>query len=64
MGEMRNTYRILSGEPEGKVYSEDLGLHGRIILKRIIWKYDGRILLAQDRGGWLAFVDTINILVS
>jgi hypothetical protein len=32
--EMRNTYKILVGKPEGKRPSEDLGVDGMIILKR------------------------------
>jgi hypothetical protein len=32
IGEMRSAYRILDGKPEGKRYTEDLGVDGRIIL--------------------------------
>jgi len=35
MGEMRNEYRILGGEPEWKNHSEDPGIDGRTILKSI-----------------------------
>jgi hypothetical protein len=39
MGEERNTYRILVGNPEGKM---QLGLGvGRILLKSILEKWDG-----------------------
>jgi hypothetical protein len=35
-GEMRNAYKILVGKPEkNRDHSEDLVVHGRIILKRI-----------------------------
>jgi hypothetical protein len=33
MGEMRNTYKIVVGQPEGKNQSEDLGVDGKIILQ-------------------------------
>jgi hypothetical protein len=35
MGETRNAWKILFGNPEGKNYLEDRGVDGRIILK---WK--------------------------
>jgi len=38
IGEMRNTHNILVGKPEGNVHSEELGVDGRIILERILWK--------------------------
>jgi hypothetical protein len=34
MGEMRNTYRILAGKPEGKKSLEDRGTAGNTILER------------------------------
>jgi hypothetical protein len=36
MGEMKNAYEILTGQPEN--YSEDLVVDGRIILKWILGK--------------------------
>jgi hypothetical protein len=33
MGEMRNTYNVFVGKREGKDFSEDLGVDGRIILE-------------------------------
>ena len=38
MGDRRDTYRMLVGRPEGKKHSQDLGVDGRIILKRIFMK--------------------------
>jgi hypothetical protein len=35
MREMRNVYKILIGQPDGKRTLEDLGLGGKIILKWI-----------------------------
>jgi hypothetical protein len=35
MGEIRNSYKILAGNPEGKSNSEDPSVDGRIILKFI-----------------------------
>ena len=46
---------------------ENLGVDGRIILKRILEKWDGgthRIYLAQDRGTWRTLVNAVmNLLV-
>jgi hypothetical protein len=33
MGKIRNAYSILVGNPEGRNHSEDVGIHGRIILE-------------------------------
>jgi hypothetical protein len=35
---MRNAYKILVGKPEGRNYSEDLVVDGRIILEWILEK--------------------------
>jgi hypothetical protein len=43
MGDIRNTYTILVGEPEGKNHSEDLGTDGGILLGRILEKYGGKL---------------------
>jgi hypothetical protein len=32
MGDLRNAYKIMVLRPEGRKYSEDLGVNGRIIL--------------------------------
>jgi hypothetical protein len=37
-GERRGTYRALIGKSEERVYSEDIGVDGRIILRRIFKK--------------------------
>jgi hypothetical protein len=49
---MRNAYKILVGNPEGKDYSED----GRIILKLILRKYG---YLSQGRGRCRAVLNTV-----
>jgi hypothetical protein len=41
MEEMRNAYKIFVGKPEGKNYSEDLGVDGRIILD---WILENRVV--------------------
>jgi hypothetical protein len=35
MGEMRNAYKISCGKPEGRDYSKDLSVDGKIILQLI-----------------------------
>ena len=40
MEAFRNAYRILVGKHEGKIV---LGLYGRIILKRVVRKYDRKM---------------------
>jgi len=42
MGERRSVHRVLVGKPEEKVHSEDPGVNGRIILRRIFRKWDVR----------------------
>jgi hypothetical protein len=39
-GEGVGVYRVLMGKPEGKSQSGDPGVDGRIILRRIFWKWD------------------------
>jgi hypothetical protein len=38
MGEIRNTYKILVGEPEGRCLSEVVGVGGRLILEWVLGK--------------------------
>jgi hypothetical protein len=52
----RGVCRILVGKPEGKDHLEDLGVDGRIILRRIFRKWDVRawtvsVLLKIGTGG-------------
>jgi len=50
------------GKPEGRDRLTDLGVHGRIILKRILKKsWDGVhwIDLAENRDRWRAFVKRV-----
>jgi len=42
MGESRSVHKVLVGKPEEKVHSEDPGVNGRIILRRIFRKWDVR----------------------
>jgi hypothetical protein len=68
MGESRNAYRILVGEPEGK---RPLGRPRRrwvdnikIDLREIAWVGMDWSDLAQDRDQWRALVNTVmNLLV-
>jgi hypothetical protein len=63
MGEIRNTYRILVGKPEGK---RPLGrprlrwVHNiKMDLREIGWDGVDWIELAQDRDQWRALVNTV-----
>jgi hypothetical protein len=52
MGEIKNTFKFLSGNLEARDHSEDLGLNGNIILQRILGKQCevvDWIHLAQDK---------------
>jgi len=55
MGERKVAYRILMGKPEGESdHLEDPGVDERIILRWILWKWDGDvdwIDLAQEKIG-------------
>jgi hypothetical protein len=67
MGEMRNTYNILIGKPDGKIP------HGRPTcrweanirtnLREIVWEGVDWMELAQDRDQWWTLVNTIMNLV-
>jgi hypothetical protein len=63
MGEGRGAYRILVGIPEGRRPLGRSGVDGRITLKRIFKKWDGRgmnwIDMAQDRDRWRAVVNAV-----
>jgi hypothetical protein len=39
MEDMRDSYKILVGKPEGRDYSRDIGVDWRAILEWILWKY-------------------------
>jgi hypothetical protein len=66
MAEIRNGYKVLVGNPEGKEYSEVLRVVEGVILKRILRKCGGRMctcviwfsiwtvggLLKYDNGYW------------
>jgi hypothetical protein len=62
MGQMRNTYNILVGKPEG---TRPLGRRGhredniKIYLREVRLKVVGWIHLAQDTDQWRALVNTI-----
>jgi hypothetical protein len=61
-GERRGIYRVLVGKPEEADYLKDRGVDGRIILKRILLKWDGDmnwIDLTQDRDRWRAVVNAV-----
>jgi hypothetical protein len=59
---------VFVGKPEGRNHLEDPGVNGRIILKRILEKWDGGtdyIGVAQDRDRWRAVVNAVmNIRVT
>ena len=40
MGKKRAACRVLMGKPEGRDLLEDPGIHGRIILRWIFWKWE------------------------
>ena len=40
MGDRRGVYRVVVVEPEGKNHLEDLGVDGRIILRRTFRKFE------------------------
>ena len=49
MLEMRDTYRVLFGRPEGKSHLKGLGVDVRIILKCIFKEWDGEALTGMIR---------------
>jgi hypothetical protein len=63
MEEERKVYKVLMGKPEGK---RSLGRPRhrweggiRMYLRNIGWRTVERIQLAQDRGQWRTFVNTV-----
>jgi len=63
MGEVRNAYVMLGGQPEVKRQREDLGVSGKIILEWTLGKLDvenmGWIHLVQYGDQWRALVNTV-----
>jgi len=58
----RSVYRVLVGILEGKKHFEDLDINGRVILKLIIRKLDGRmcvIYLVQGIDNWWAVLNLV-----
>jgi hypothetical protein len=43
MGQVRNSYKILVGKPEVKDHLKVLGIDGKITLKWILGKRDGKV---------------------
>jgi hypothetical protein len=50
-GEVRNAYKVWLESSRGRYHSEVLGVDGRIILKRILRKYDGECGLDSAGSG-------------
>ena len=62
IGARRDVHRILVREPEGKRTLGNPGINGRIILRRILRKWNGGIdwiETTQDRESWRAFVHAV-----
>jgi len=66
MGEMRNVYNVLLGNPEGK---RPLGRPGRrwedcirMYIREIVWEVVDWIHLAQNRDQWRVLVNTVKNL--
>jgi hypothetical protein len=62
MGDRRGTYRVYWGDLREGYHSENLGVHGRIIIKWILKTWDGVmnwIYLAQDRDRWRACMNPL-----
>jgi hypothetical protein len=62
MGDGRNVYRVLVGEPEGKDHLKDQGVDGRKGLKWTLGRLVGDvewIHLAQDGDRWRAVVNAV-----
>jgi hypothetical protein len=66
-GERRGAYSVLVGKPEGRNHLEDPGVDGRIILKRILEKWDGGMdrIDVPHRDRWRALLNAVtNLRVS
>jgi hypothetical protein len=61
-GVVRNACMIIVREPEGKVYSGDLAINGKIILKCVLNNVFYCVLLAEIVIQWCAVVRMVNNL--
>jgi hypothetical protein len=59
MEEMRNSYNILVGKPEGKRRRRRCEGNIRMDLREIVWEVVDWIHLAQDRSQWWAVVNAV-----
>jgi hypothetical protein len=62
MVERRGAYRVLVGNLRERDHSENPGVDGRILFKRVVKNWDGGmgwIYLAQDRDRWRALVNAV-----
>jgi hypothetical protein len=58
-GEGRGVYRVLVGRPEGKRPQEDLGVGGRITLRRTLGRYGS---MGRTGFGWLGIASNGGLL--
>jgi hypothetical protein len=63
IGDMRNTYNILVGNPRRRGHSEDTGVDGKLISSWILRKQGGNRVewmhLVQSKDKWRALVITV-----